>query len=118
MAANTKYTIRCNIFFDTAATPDFKYAMTGPASPTMVRTVRRTIDPSAQTTESVAVDTAATGSVSVASGTGTTGGHVTMETIWQNGSNAANWTFQWAQNTSDASNTTVLAGSYCEYGVN
>lgn len=113
MSANTTYVIQCKIFFDTSATPDFKYATVGPATPTSVRTTRYHVVPGTSAYIN-AFDIAATASTSV-TGTGTTGGYVTMETIWQNGANAGTWAFQWAQNTANIANTTVLSGSYCEY---
>lgn len=114
MAASTKYSIRCEIFYDTAATPDFQWSTSGPTSPTLVRTQRHAIQAGATAFSIVGVDTAATGAQAM-TGTGTTGGYVQLTTTWENGANAGTWAFNWAQNTSNASNTTVLAGSYCDY---
>jgi hypothetical protein len=113
MAANTNYTIRIVVFFDTAATPDFKYALTGPAAPTYVRVRRHHVVPGS-TANVDGMDTAATASTSV-TGAAATGGFVEMIIAWQNGANAGTFAFQWAQNTSNASATTVRAGSYLEY---
>ena len=60
------------------------------------------------------VDTAFSQSRSVIGTGGTTGGHVNGTILLQNGSNGGVVHFQWAQNTSDAADTTVLAGSYME----
>jgi hypothetical protein len=113
MAAGTNYTIRIKIFFDTGATEDFKYALTGPAAPTYVRVRRHHVVPGS-VVDTNGMDTAATASTSVA-GTGTTGGFLEMDIVWQNGVNAATFALQWAQNTSGATTTTVRAGSYMEY---
>jgi hypothetical protein len=115
MLANTKYVVRIRAWWGTAATPDFKYATAGPASPTLVRSMRKHIDPSALTTLASASSAAYIGSTAVNAGTGTTGGYVEIDTIIHNGANAGNFSFQWAQNTTDASATTLLAGSYLEY---
>lgn len=114
MAANTKYEIRLVVFFDTGATPDFKYALVGPTSPTLTRFYRmRCVAGSAPST--LALNTALP-SESL-TGTGTTGGYIEMVILWQNGANAGTFAFQWAQNTSDVGATTVLGGSYLEYRV-
>jgi hypothetical protein len=60
------------------------------------------------------MDTALPGSTSL-TGTGTTGGFVQFMSILHNGANAGYFRLQWAQNTSDAGNTTVLSGSYIDY---
>jgi hypothetical protein len=113
VAANTKYRFKVVVFFDTGATGDFKYALSCPASPSLVRVQRDHILPGA-TTRVVAVDQACTASTAAA-GTGTNGGFVSMEGVFHNGANAGTVAFQWAQNTSDGTNTTVLAGSFIEW---
>jgi len=115
MAANTNYIVRIRVFFTTGASGDFKYALTGPSSPTKVRIVRKHIDPTNLTTLITTSEAAITGSTTLAAGTGTTGGWVEFEISWQNGSNAATFGFQWAQATSNGTNTTVHAGSYLEW---
>jgi len=117
MLASTNYAFRFKVFYDTAATPDFKFAIDAPASPTLIRLVRKHIDPGALTSLVVASEVAEVGSTALAGGTGTTGGFVEAEGIVHNGANAGNLAFQWAQNTSNASATTVLAGSYIEWRV-
>jgi hypothetical protein len=115
MAAETKYAVRGRIFFDTAAAADFKFALTGPASPTLVRILRKHVDPNALTTLIIASEVAYTASTAVAGGTGTTGGWVEFDAIIHNGDNEDTFAFQWAQNTSNAGDTIVRAGSYLEY---
>lgn len=116
MAASTKYRIRCRVWYDTAATPDFKYAIAGPASPTLVRIERRSCIAGGTPANVTGLDQAAVGSTALA-GAGTVAGLVSFEAIWHNGSNAGTFSFQWAQNTSNGSDTTVLAGSYLEYQI-
>jgi len=61
------------------------------------------------------MDLAYPGSTSL-TGAGTIGGYVEMDLI-VNTPATGTFAFQWAQQTSDASDTTVLAGSYLEYMV-
>lgn len=114
-AASTKYRIKIVAWFDTTAAADFKFALTGPASPTLIRILRRHIDPNALTALIIASEVDYTASTAVNAGTGTTGGFVEFEIDFHNGINAGTFAFQWAQNTSNASNTSVLAGSYLSY---
>jgi hypothetical protein len=111
--ANTKYRINGFVYFDTVAAADFKYAFTGPASPTLVRMQRAHAVAGAAPT-GLATDTALPGSTAL-TGTGTNGGVVQFVSIFHNGSTAGYFTFQWAQNTSDAGSTIVRAGSYIDY---
>jgi hypothetical protein len=117
MAASTNYFIQIRLWFDTTAAADFKFALTGPASPTLVRLFRRAIDPTNLTTLVVASEVAYTASTALAAGTGTTGGYIDFEINVQNGVTAGVFAFQWSQNTLDASNTSVLLGSYLTYRI-
>jgi hypothetical protein len=112
VAANQQFIIRGKVFFDTIAAGDFKYGFSIPASPTLVR-IRRLDCVAGGTPAFRAVDVANVATQSLA-GTGTTGGYVEFVYLLHNGANAGNWAFQWAQDTSDGSNTTVRAGSYIE----
>lgn len=114
MLANTKYTFEMEVYFDTTAAADFKYRHTGPASPTVARIHREHIIPAA-TAYIIAVDSAFSAADVTMAGTGTTGGYIRMTGVIHNGANAGNFSFAWAQNTSTAVNTTVLAGSWLKY---
>ena len=114
MAANTKYRIRGRIFFDTTATGDFKWRHAGPASPTVVRVQRNVIVPAATAFASIAVDVAYSGVDIPMAGTGANGGFVAFDAIIHNGAAAGDFSFLWAQNTSDVGQTIVRAGSYLE----
>lgn len=113
-AASTKYTFRGVLFFDTSATADFKFQLAGPASPTLLRFQHTVVIPGGSALSSIAVDSAYSTSVAV-TGAGTSGGYVQFDGILHNGTTAGEVALQWAQNTADASNTTVLAGSYLEW---
>ena len=112
--ASQRYTFRCRVFFDTTAAADFKYQLQGPGSPTLLRYETKHIVPGATAYAGQAVQTAFAQSNAIA-GAGTTGGFVEINGILHNGANGGLVSIQWAQNTIDASNTTVLAGSYIEW---
>lgn len=114
VVANAQYAFRFQLFFDTTAAGDFKIALNGPASPVGVRFMRQAILPGATAWSVVGVTTAYGTGVALA-GTGTTGGYCEGNGILSNGANAGNVAVQWAQNTSDPGNTTVLQGSMLWY---
>jgi hypothetical protein len=119
MAANTKYVIRIEVWFDTTAAGDFKYGFNGPAiGAGLIRMHRRAIIAGAAAFTVSAVATAYDPTTGIGlAGTGTTGGYIALSGIVQNGATAGTFDFRWSQNTSDAGNTIVRAGSYLEYGV-
>ena len=116
MTGNAKYAVRGKIFFVTTANADFKYSfayVTAPAS--VFRVTRKHIVPGT-TTLVVAVMQAADNGVAVtAVGTGTDGGYIEFDAVVNASSSGGTFSFQWAQNTSDAGNTIVRAGSYLEW---
>jgi hypothetical protein len=116
VAANTKYRIRAEIFFDTNGTPDFKWIIAGPAAATLYRMRREWIVPGVAAWTAVDVHTSYGAGEAIA-GAGSTGGLLSLSGVLHNGVNPGSFAFQWAQNTSDAAATTVLAGSYIEYMV-
>jgi hypothetical protein len=113
LAAATKYKLRMRVWFDTTAAGDFKYRHTGSATPAVVRIQRNHTLP-AGTTFVIAVDAAFSAADVAMAGTGTNGGYIEWNGIIHN-TNAGTFAFAWAQNTSDAGNTIVRAGSYLEY---
>jgi hypothetical protein len=117
VAANTTYQFRLEVLFDSGSTPDFKYRHSGPANPTLVRITQQDSPPGSTTlTYSVATAFSAA-DVVVNGGAVTNGGYVKLTGIIQNGANAGTFRFQWAQNNSSGTATTVRAGSYVEYAV-
>ena len=115
MVASAKYWIRLAVFFDTTAAADFKWRHNGPASPTIVRLLRRWIVPGGTAEAGIAVDTAFSAADLAVLSAGINGGIVSLEGVVTNGLNAGTFSFSWAQNTSDAGNTIVRAGSTLEY---
>lgn len=120
LSASTKYCLRAKIFTNIAnATMDFKFAtnFTGTTTGTVGTSWRAmaggtATGTSAETQGIASGQISSTGIVAATSGVG----HIYIEQAIQvNG--AGTWSFQWAQNTSDAGNATVLTGSYIEYAI-
>lgn len=109
-----KYIFRARIYADTTAAGDFKFAVSGPASPVGVRIAHYAIAAGATAFSAIGVETAFGTSVSVL-GTGTNGVFVAIDGEFETNAAGGTVAFQWAQNTSDAGNTRVLAGSYFEF---
>jgi len=116
LAANSLTNIKGEIRYTTTDAGDFKYRHTGPAAPTRVRVDRRAIAPGATADSGIAIDTAfSAGDVVIDGGTGS--GVIKIDAFVQNGANAGSFGISWAQNTSDAGNTIVEAGSYLEKAI-
>lgn len=115
VAANTKYRFRVLAFFSTGATPGFKFSILGPSTPTLFK-ARNQFGNDSTGLNNSAVTTSYYSGVAVV-GAGGGGGFALVEAVLHNGANAGNIEFGWAQNTSDAGSTTVLAGSFIEYKV-
>jgi hypothetical protein len=115
MAADASYCFRCVMFFDSDPAADFKWRTSGPASPTKVRIQRQNIGCGDTAPSDIAVDTAYSSSdISVACSSAT-GGWIELEGVITNGSTEGYFEVHWAQETSDASDTTVLKGSFIQY---
>jgi hypothetical protein len=110
VTSGTKYRVRGTVYFDTTAAGDFKYAIAGPAA-SLIR-VHKRHQAAAGVAYVTATDTAFATSTAVA-GTGTAGGQVFFDVLFV-ATASGTFAFQWAQNTSDAGNTSVNAGSYLE----
>lgn len=110
--ANRDYSVRGLVWFDAAATPDFKFRITGPTTGSRVR-IRGKFANASAAADTDFVDVAFATSHPV-TGTGTNGGYVSFELLLQNGTDDGTVAFEWAQNTSDAGDTTVRSGSYLE----
>ena len=106
---NFKY----NIFYTTAATPDFKYFIDTPASLTSYRVSRGGNDHAGAPFAASNVITAEGAAVAITA-SGTDGCLILSGTI-ENGATAGDFKFQFAQNTSDATAAKVLEGSNLRY---
>lgn len=100
--ANKKYIVMYGINLTSGATPDFKHAFSVPSGTVGYRFTAFSGTP----TTSSDITTA-----SASSTTGTRSSFVLMATLTTSSTPGTVY-FQWAQNTSDASNTTVHGGSF------
>lgn len=103
---------RINLFYNTAAAADFKYQVAVPGSPTLYRQLTEGMAP-----DDTAVDLAiATSSAAVSLvGAANANGFLRVTGVLVNGANAGTIQFKFAQDTANASDTTVYAGSFLEY---
>ena len=115
MAANTYYIVRGTIFFLESANPGIKFQFTGPAAPNAVQGIGYgcggAVDSDALTVSSGPSYTTIIPIFSAGNGNGT----FHFEMLIKNGVNAGNLVLQWAQQTSDAADTSVYKGSHIEY---
>ena len=96
----------------TDVSADFKFEFGGPAAPTLVSYV---VKSAASTTLATNTKEAYNSPVSVLATASTRPIIVEVDGIIENGANAGDLAFRWAQNTSFAADTQVLKGSYIEY---
>jgi hypothetical protein len=115
MFAGRSYQFRAKIFFDSNSAADFKWRHSGPSSPSLVRVMRRNYACGDTAISDEAVDVAYSSADIVLDGAGSTGGYIEICGIIANGSTEGSFEFQWAQNSSHASDSTVLKGSFIEY---
>jgi hypothetical protein len=109
------YLMRGTIFFTTAATPDFKWGILTTRVVAGAYGEDEYIIPGAATT--IIHTSRVTQPTDIAlAGSGTTGGWIRFEYILRlSGAGTSTVSFGWSQNTSNATNTSVLTGSYIEY---
>ncbi len=113
VAANDAFAVRALIVFDTTASADFKFGFRGPSSPSLVRLTSFVMD-AGETALEVAKEENFSTTTTLAS-TGGDHGLIRTAGVIVNGSNAGEVSFQWAQGTSHANDTTVRLGSVIEY---
>lgn len=113
LLANAKYAFRGRVFFDTVAAADFKYRLNCIDDTEFY--AKHTSYPAGSSTGTTTVDTTTPGTTVAVTGAGTVGGYVEFDGIVSMGVTGGILSFQWAQNTSTASNTTVKPGSYLQY---
>lgn len=109
LEANVVYLARVHIVYNSGATPDFKYAFTLPSGTTAPMWSFQGIT----TVSAFTYGVASSGGVS---GLGGTGADQPVDAfgVVITGSTAGTMQLQWAQETANASNTIVRAGSYLE----
>lgn len=110
VAANEKWQFEGVLFVTSAATPDFKMTFSGPSGAVGAYGLLLNDGASA-----AAEDTASLATDSTVTIAGTSPVIIRFWGAIANGANTGSLKLQWAQDTSDAANTTVLAGSYIKY---
>lgn len=110
IAANTTYIFTALIAYTSGSTPDFKFAFTCPAAGTLYANASYIAISGSGITAALTSSGASLTATGLASGPAT----IWIWGIVQNGANAGNLQFQFAQGTSDAGNTTREAGSWLE----
>ena len=114
MLANKSYRIRGTVVIFTSATPDFKYRFTGPAAPGTILIRAKHIN-GLGTAPTDYFEAAYSAADKVFLMSGTAFGYIELDIYINNGANAGNFAFEWAQNTSDAGNIFTWTGSYFDY---
>jgi hypothetical protein len=106
---------RFNFFYSSPAAADFKYRLVVPASLTLYRCFRETWAPDA-TGLAFTQDTSNNGTTDITVlHAANTDGFIRGTGIIHNGATAGDFQLQFAQNTSDAGNTILRAGSSIEF---
>jgi hypothetical protein len=113
MAANTNYSGTITIYASASVAGDFKSRITGPASPTRVFLAQVFFNSAGSPSNRVANAYDTTDLAQTATSAFIIRGLINFTV--ENGANAGNFEFQWAQNSTDASATTLLAGSTIEW---
>jgi hypothetical protein len=113
--ASTKYGFEIECWYDTPTAADFKYDVNGPAGASLVQIVCEHIAPGAAAFTDNAIQTAFAFTAIAVTETSGTNGFVRIRGIVHNGTTAGTGVMRWAQNTSNASATTVRAGSLIRF---
>ena len=106
----TDYEVTYKLYYGTQAAADIKFQLVASAATGDVRLATWAIAPGAAAFSNIAIATTLAAPGAILSGSNGEG-FVQMNALIQMGANAANITLQWAQNTANASNTTLYAGS-------
>ena len=116
MVANGEYAFRGRVFVSTeSATPGFKMRLVQPASPVRMLTRAEAFNSATGASQSTRIDIAVWSTDFTMTSTGAFSSYAEIEGIIHNGANAGDVEIHWAQSTSSADDTIVLAGSYLEY---
>ncbi len=120
LAATTRYAVRARVFYEIAnATMDFKYQWVYTGTITSQRSRKSVYTAGAAggtDNETVLTETGAIASSGPLSSAFATPGFLMLDAIIETNA-AGDFRLEWAQNTSDAGNAKVLAGSYIEYSI-
>lgn len=114
LPANSKVNIRLRFQALINATPDFKYRISGPTSPTLIRGMARVVQSSGTAPAARIINTYDSADQTITA-TSLFTANVEVDIYIENGANAGDFELLWAQNTTDAASTRIEAGSYLEY---
>lgn len=116
VGTGTDYEFRFVVYYNSHVSADFKYSLSGPASPTRIvyQTAHLPPDVALGGPVTAAAHTAFGDVVSITSAT-ETDGSVFIEGVVTVGATAGTIAFEWAQNTSNGGTTLRKWGSYVEY---
>ncbi|MBW4061791.1 hypothetical protein HJC99_04455 [Candidatus Saccharibacteria bacterium] len=114
IAANSNYTVRCQLYWSATSTGGFRSLFTGPTGPTSVDFQHYGIAGGATVMSDIGVNVAA-GTTQTLTSTANSGGYMTWNGQWNNGTTAGTWILKWGLNTA-VGTTTLRQGSYCDYG--
>lgn len=115
LLANTSYRVRGTILLESTDIAGYAFDFTGPAAPTRV-----TLDMTLLKIDGTLIPSVNIVNFAAMAGTYDTIGIILMIKIdgtIENGANAGDFQFRWAQAVSTAVNTSALKGSYLEYVV-
>jgi hypothetical protein len=114
VSANTTYSFQVSLIFTSNTTPDIKYAFTFPSGATCAWGSVRLVSGASPTGDAdFGAYSSATSGTSAVAAAGTGGVQLALITgALFVGATAGSLTLQWAQNTANASDTTVHAGSW------
>jgi hypothetical protein len=115
MAASTTYRFRVTVFFTSPAARSFNYALAGPAAPTVV-SIYTAADSGSGVSNYDDVENAYTPTTLMAT-SDTETSYLSIDGVIENGVNAGDFEFQWAQGVSGLGAAMVLKGSHLEYAV-
>lgn len=108
---------RFSLFYSSPAAADFRYRILVPTNPTLYRCFRETWAPDA-TALAFALDTSNNGTSEgfvTVTHAANTDGFIRGTGVIHNGANAGDFQLQFAQQTSDAGNTILRAGSFIDF---
>lgn len=116
--SESPYAFKSVIFFQTTATADLKFVVTGDFLPVMYACNAWGVAPSGTSLATLQVNTVLTGALVPRTilGTITGTGILYLDGIVKAAPNATGWVyFAWGQNTSDGGPTNILSGSYMQW---
>lgn len=114
MLASKTYVVSFRVWFTGSTADDFKFRITGPAAPVTVKMVRRHIPPNTTTYTVAVLEAYDAADINIACNTGDVG-FIEIDVIVENGINAGNLAFEWANQNGGGGTSSVNKGSFLQY---